>query len=77
VQSLLVEGGATIASAAVKDGLVHRLAIFQAPAALGPSALPAFGASTQGFVDRMDMMRVVERREFGPDVMTIYALVEG
>ncbi|HEX7938200.1 MAG TPA: bifunctional diaminohydroxyphosphoribosylaminopyrimidine deaminase/5-amino-6-(5-phosphoribosylamino)uracil reductase RibD [Gemmatimonadaceae bacterium] len=77
IQSLLVEGGATIASEVVKEGLVHRLAIFQAPMTLGPSALPAFGASTQGFVDRMDLMRVVERREIGPDVLTIYALVEG
>jgi len=76
VQSLMVEGGATIASEVVKEGLVHRLAIFQAPMTLGPSALPAFGASTQGFVDRMDMLRVVERREIGPDVMTTYALVE-
>ena len=76
IQSLLVEGGATIASEVVKEGLVHRLAMFQAPMTLGPSALPAFGSSTQGFVDRMDMMRVVERREIGPDVLTVYALVE-
>jgi diaminohydroxyphosphoribosylaminopyrimidine deaminase/5-amino-6-(5-phosphoribosylamino)uracil reductase len=77
IQSLLVEGGATVASEVVKEGLVHRLAIFQAPMTLGPSALPAFGSSTQGFVDRMDLMRVVERREIGPDVLTVYALVEG
>ena len=77
IQSLLVEGGATIASEVVKEGLVHRLAIVQAPMTLGPSALKAFGDSTQGFIDRMDMMRVVERREIGPDVLTVYALVEG
>lgn len=76
VQSLMVEGGATIASEVVKEGLVHRLAIFQAPTILGPSALPAFGASTAGFVERMELMRVVERRKIGPDVLTIYALVE-
>ncbi len=76
VQSLMVEGGATIASEVVKEGLVHRLAIFQAPQTIGPTGLPAFGASTQGFVDRMDLMRVIERREIGPDVMTVYALVE-
>ena len=77
VQALLVEGGATVASEVVKEGLVHRLAIFQAPMTLGPDALPAFGPSTQGFVERMDLMRVVERREIGPDVLTVYALVEG
>ncbi len=76
VQSLLVEGGATIASEVVKEGLVHRLALFQAPITLGPSALRAFGSSTAGFVERMDLMRVVERREIGPDVLTVYALVE-
>jgi diaminohydroxyphosphoribosylaminopyrimidine deaminase/5-amino-6-(5-phosphoribosylamino)uracil reductase len=76
VQSLMVEGGATIASEVVKEGLVHRLAIFQAPQTIGPSGLLAFGSSTQGFVDRMDLMRVIERREIGPDVLTIYALVE-
>jgi diaminohydroxyphosphoribosylaminopyrimidine deaminase/5-amino-6-(5-phosphoribosylamino)uracil reductase len=76
IQSLMVEGGATFASSVIQEGLVHRLAIFQAPVQLGPSALKAFGASTQGFVDRMDLMRVIERRELGPDVMTIYALLE-
>jgi diaminohydroxyphosphoribosylaminopyrimidine deaminase/5-amino-6-(5-phosphoribosylamino)uracil reductase len=76
IQSLMVEGGATFATAVVQEGLVHRLAIFQAPAPIGPSGLLAFGPSTQGFVDRMDLMRIIERRDLGADVMTVYALVE-
>jgi diaminohydroxyphosphoribosylaminopyrimidine deaminase/5-amino-6-(5-phosphoribosylamino)uracil reductase len=71
VRSLLVEGGAALAGSLLAAGLVDRLITFQAPVMLGAGALPAFGSGLA-----FDRVRVVERREFDEDLMTVYALNE-
>jgi diaminohydroxyphosphoribosylaminopyrimidine deaminase/5-amino-6-(5-phosphoribosylamino)uracil reductase len=77
IRSLLVEGGATIASAFLAGKLVHRLVIFQAPVTLGPSALHAFDGASPGILRALELYPVLDRKRLGPDVMTIYALAEG
>ena len=42
VRSLLVEGGANLATALLNEGLVDRLVILRAPVLLGEGSLPAF-----------------------------------
>lgn len=74
VQSLLVEGGAGIASALLDAGLVDRLVIFQAPIILGSGALHAFARAVPRRVDDAPRYAVVRREVFGADLMTIYAL---
>jgi diaminohydroxyphosphoribosylaminopyrimidine deaminase/5-amino-6-(5-phosphoribosylamino)uracil reductase len=69
VRSLLVEGGAGLAGAMLAAGTVDRLIIFQSPVLLGDGALPAFGGATAA-----ERLRVIERREFGDDLMTVYAV---
>ncbi|MFI5310597.1 MAG: bifunctional diaminohydroxyphosphoribosylaminopyrimidine deaminase/5-amino-6-(5-phosphoribosylamino)uracil reductase RibD [Gemmatimonadales bacterium] len=69
VRSLLVEGGAGLAGALLAAGMVDRLIIFQSPLLLGPGALPAFGGAPA-----TGRLQVIERRDFGDDLMTIYAL---
>jgi diaminohydroxyphosphoribosylaminopyrimidine deaminase/5-amino-6-(5-phosphoribosylamino)uracil reductase len=76
IQSLLVEGGATLASAVLADGLAHRLAIFQAPVALGESALHAFDGALPIVLGALEGYPILERRRLGPDVMTVYAIAE-
>jgi diaminohydroxyphosphoribosylaminopyrimidine deaminase/5-amino-6-(5-phosphoribosylamino)uracil reductase len=71
VRSLFVEGGAALSGALLTAGLVDRLIIFQAPVLLGPGGLPAFGGAPT-----TDRLRIIERREFGDDLMTVYALSE-
>jgi diaminohydroxyphosphoribosylaminopyrimidine deaminase/5-amino-6-(5-phosphoribosylamino)uracil reductase len=72
VRSLLVEGGATLAGALLDAGLVDRLIIFQAPLVLGAGALNAFSAvAPRGDPRRLE---VLERREFGADLKTVYAI---
>jgi diaminohydroxyphosphoribosylaminopyrimidine deaminase/5-amino-6-(5-phosphoribosylamino)uracil reductase len=73
VQSLLVEGGGTLAAALVQDALVDRLVIFRAPLVLGAGSLNAFG--TAAAVRTADALRwrLVESRRFGDDEMTVYA----
>lgn len=46
VHSLLVEGGANLASALLELGLVDRMILFRAPVLLGEGALPAFTGLT-------------------------------
>ena len=71
IRSLFVEGGAELSQALLAAGLVDRLIIFQAPVLLGPGALPAFAGAPPA-----ERFRVVERREFGDDLMAVYALHE-
>jgi diaminohydroxyphosphoribosylaminopyrimidine deaminase/5-amino-6-(5-phosphoribosylamino)uracil reductase len=78
VRSLFVEGGAQIAGSLLRDDLVDRLIIFRAPVELGANALKAFASAPDGFEATLDdgRYRVVERRRFGDDAMTVYALHE-
>jgi riboflavin biosynthesis pyrimidine reductase len=51
--------------------MVDRLIIFQSPMLVGPGGLPAFGGAPP-----TDRLRVIARREFGDDLMSIYAVRE-
>lgn len=74
IEHLLVEGGAVLASAFMEAGFVDRLITFQAPVILGEGALPAFVALPARAADTAPRLRVVTRREYGADLMTIYAV---
>ncbi|HEY4132495.1 MAG TPA: bifunctional diaminohydroxyphosphoribosylaminopyrimidine deaminase/5-amino-6-(5-phosphoribosylamino)uracil reductase RibD [Gemmatimonadaceae bacterium] len=76
IRSLYVEGGATLAGAFLREGLVDRLVIFRAPMLLGDRALKAFAHAPVGFEASLEQTRVVDERRFGDDVMTTYALHE-
>jgi diaminohydroxyphosphoribosylaminopyrimidine deaminase/5-amino-6-(5-phosphoribosylamino)uracil reductase len=74
IRSLLVEGGAGLASSLLEASLVDRLIIFQAPILLGAGALGAFSGLGGRLVADAPRLPVLERRAFGDDVMTVYAL---
>ena len=74
VRSLLVEGGATLASALLDEELVDRLVIFQAPIVLGGGALAAFGATLPRRAANVRRLPILRRQSFDDDLMTIYAL---
>jgi diaminohydroxyphosphoribosylaminopyrimidine deaminase/5-amino-6-(5-phosphoribosylamino)uracil reductase len=74
VEHLMVEGGARVAQAFLRQGLVDRLVIFQAPITLGARALSPFDGLSESFHANLLDARVVRRTEFGEDVMTEYAL---
>ncbi|HVZ48066.1 MAG TPA: RibD family protein, partial [Gemmatimonadaceae bacterium] len=67
VRSLFVEGGPTLAAALLAARAVDRIVIFRSPRRLGAGAIAAFDDASL-----LDRFRVVARRRFGPDVMTIY-----
>lgn len=74
VRHLLVEGGAELGSALLNAGLVHHLIIFQAPVILGAGAVSAFATYPASGADTAPRLRVLERRVFGADLMTRYAV---
>jgi diaminohydroxyphosphoribosylaminopyrimidine deaminase / 5-amino-6-(5-phosphoribosylamino)uracil reductase len=63
ITRLLVEGGAQIAAALLRDGLVDRIAWFHAPAIMGGDGWPA--VQTFG-IDRIDAMPRFVRRHVMP-----------
>lgn len=69
-QNVLVEGGATLATSLLRDGLVNRLLVFYAPRLLGdPEAMPLI--RDLGVRTLSDAVRFTIRsaRRVGPDVM--------
>ena len=74
IRSLLVEGGASLASALLDAELVDRLVIFQAPIVLGGGALAAFSSTSPRRAENVRRIPILRRQAFGDDLMTIYAL---
>jgi diaminohydroxyphosphoribosylaminopyrimidine deaminase/5-amino-6-(5-phosphoribosylamino)uracil reductase len=72
VRSLLVEGGAGLASAFLQEALVDRLIIFRAPIVLGAGSLNAFGGVPPSTIDTAPRWTVVDARRLGDDEMTVY-----
>ncbi len=77
VRSLFVEGGARIAGSFLERSLADRLIIFRSRTQIGGGRpLGAFDFAPAGFAASLERTRVADRRTFGDDTMTIYALHE-
>ncbi len=74
IRSLLVEGGASLASAMLDADVVDRLVIFQTPIILGGGSLAAFAAARSRTIGEAPRMEVLRRESFGDDAMTTYAI---
>jgi diaminohydroxyphosphoribosylaminopyrimidine deaminase/5-amino-6-(5-phosphoribosylamino)uracil reductase len=72
VRSMLVEGGAGLASALLQEAQIDRLIIFRAPILLGGESLNAFGGMPPVTIDAAPRWRIVHSRRFGDDEMTVY-----
>jgi diaminohydroxyphosphoribosylaminopyrimidine deaminase/5-amino-6-(5-phosphoribosylamino)uracil reductase len=73
IRSMLVEGGARLATSLLAEGLVDRLIIFQAPVVLGPGSVRAFADVPGGELPGAKRLEVIDRASFGEDLMTVYA----
>lgn len=65
---VLLEGGATVATALLDRGLVDRLAVFHAPIEIGPG--PGL------FARDVELPDAVEERRVGPDMLRIFEIQE-
>jgi diaminohydroxyphosphoribosylaminopyrimidine deaminase/5-amino-6-(5-phosphoribosylamino)uracil reductase len=73
VRSLLVEGGAALASALLQEALVDRLVIFRAPLVLGGGALNAFASAPPTRAGDAPRWRLLRTQRFEDDEMSVYA----
>ena len=67
---ILVEGGATVAGAMLRAGMVDRVAWFHAPAVMGGDGLPAAQAFGVPGLAEMPRFRRMAVRALGADVLT-------
>ena len=73
IGSMLVEGGAALASGFIQEAYVDRLVILRAPLILGDGSLNAFGGVTAARLDEVSRWRIVRSARLGDDEMTVYA----
>ncbi|CAA7617803.1 bifunctional diaminohydroxyphosphoribosylaminopyrimidine deaminase/5-amino-6-(5-phosphoribosylamino)uracil reductase RibD [Magnetospirillum sp. UT-4] len=69
---VLVEGGAHLAAALLRAGLVDRMVWFRAPRMMGGDGLPAAVAFGIDHLGRTPRFELVEARPVGHDLMEIY-----
>ncbi|MCW2309317.1 bifunctional diaminohydroxyphosphoribosylaminopyrimidine deaminase/5-amino-6-(5-phosphoribosylamino)uracil reductase RibD [Rhodobium gokarnense] len=69
--SVMVEGGADLASALLSAGLVDRAAIFSSPGEIGPGGIAAPDMVRAGLA--LSRFTETETRGFGPDLLRLFA----
>jgi diaminohydroxyphosphoribosylaminopyrimidine deaminase/5-amino-6-(5-phosphoribosylamino)uracil reductase len=73
ITRLMVEGGARVARSFLEADLVDEALIFRSRTALGGDIVPALGGLPLSALERSSRFHCIERRRFGPDVMSRYA----
>jgi diaminohydroxyphosphoribosylaminopyrimidine deaminase/5-amino-6-(5-phosphoribosylamino)uracil reductase len=73
LRSMLVEGGAALATSFLQEALVDRLIIFRAPIILGADALNAFAGLPSATLGNAKRWRLRQAKRFGDDEMSVYA----
>jgi diaminohydroxyphosphoribosylaminopyrimidine deaminase/5-amino-6-(5-phosphoribosylamino)uracil reductase len=68
--SILLEGGARLAAAMLRAGVVDRLALYQAPALIGGDGIPAVQAMGVAVLDAMKRFKLVSRTRLGEDTLS-------
>jgi diaminohydroxyphosphoribosylaminopyrimidine deaminase/5-amino-6-(5-phosphoribosylamino)uracil reductase len=71
VQEALLEGGATLGSCWMRDGLVDRVALFVAPKLVGLEGLPWLGPLGNRRIERVPSGRLIAQRRFGDDALLL------
>jgi diaminohydroxyphosphoribosylaminopyrimidine deaminase / 5-amino-6-(5-phosphoribosylamino)uracil reductase len=69
IQTVLIEGGATVASSALEAGVVDKMYVFQSPKMLGPGKLFTQGVTPRPHGQAIELSRV-EHRCLGSDFLT-------
>jgi diaminohydroxyphosphoribosylaminopyrimidine deaminase/5-amino-6-(5-phosphoribosylamino)uracil reductase len=73
--SILLEGGARLAAAMLRAGLVDRLALYQAPSVIGGDGIPAVQAMGVALLDQMPRFRRVALTGVGDDLLTEFTRI--
>ena len=77
ITRVLVEGGAKTARAFLEADLVDEVLLFRSPVALGGDVVPALAGLPLAAIEASERFRRIERRRFGPDILSRYERVLG
>jgi riboflavin biosynthesis pyrimidine reductase len=69
LQTVLVEGGATVVSSALEAGIVDKVYVFQSPKILGPGKSFSHGLAVRGLGRALEL-KPVDHRCIGSDFLT-------
>jgi len=69
IQTVLIEGGATVSSSALEAGIVDKMYVFQSPKVLGPGKSFTKGITPRPHGQPIELTRIVHR-PLGPDFLT-------
>jgi diaminohydroxyphosphoribosylaminopyrimidine deaminase/5-amino-6-(5-phosphoribosylamino)uracil reductase len=72
ITRLLIEGGAAVARRLLESDLIDEVILFRSPHALGGKIVPALAGLPLSTIESSERFRRVERRRFGPDMMSRY-----
>ena len=72
VKTLLLEGGGTLAAAAMREGMIDRIEWFRAPIIIGGDGKPALTSINVQWLQQAPAWRRVAVRELGPDLWESY-----
>jgi diaminohydroxyphosphoribosylaminopyrimidine deaminase/5-amino-6-(5-phosphoribosylamino)uracil reductase len=72
ITRVLVEGGARVARAFLEADLVDEALVFRSPFAIGADRVPALAGLPLSTIEANSNFRLVERRRFGADRLTLY-----
>lgn len=72
---ILGEGGATLAAALLRDGLVDHLALFSGAALIGSEGHPALGPLGLASLAAAPRPTLIETQVLGPDLYSLWSLV--
>jgi diaminohydroxyphosphoribosylaminopyrimidine deaminase/5-amino-6-(5-phosphoribosylamino)uracil reductase len=72
VDALLLEGGGTLAAAAMREGVIDRIEWFRAPIIIGGDGKPALAGLDVQWLRQAPAWRRVAVRELGPDLWESY-----
>lgn len=72
IRSVLLEGGARIAGAALRADVVDRIVMFQTGVELGPDGLQAFAFAPPELAAPGPKWKIVRQEHLGDDLMTVY-----
>ncbi len=73
--SILVEGGARLAAAMLRAGVVDHLALYQAPSVIGGDGIPAVQAMGVTLLEHMPRFRRVAETSEGDDLLTEFCRI--
>jgi len=73
IRSVLLEGGARIAGAALRAGVVDRIVMFETKVDLGSDGVMAFAFAPPELAAPGPKWKIVRQAQLGDDSMTVYA----